>query len=114
MQAALFHLIKFCVMRSVKFIVFQAGLVRSFSPDRKSDYALANCSMELFLNEGCTAGHIEWLIRYRSGGCDVIYIGLQFDNLTLSNVDCYSPLPSEAVALLRDCGFRVPFQFSTL
>jgi len=99
-------------MRSVKFIVFQAGLVRSFSPCRKSDYALANCSMELFLNEGCTFGNIEWLIRYRSGGMDSIYIGLQFENLTLKDVDCCSPLPAEAVTLLRDCGFRVPFQYS--
>ena len=99
-------------MRSVKFIVFQANMIRSFSPHSRCDCALANCSMELFVNDACTYGTIEWLIRYRSGGSDAVNIGLAFDNLTLSHVECFSPLPKEAAALLRDCGFVVPFNLS--
>jgi len=67
--------------------------------------------MELFVNDACTVGSIEWLIRYRSGDVDSVYFGLGFDNLTLSDVDSCSPLPHEAAALLRDCGFVVPFKF---
>jgi len=99
--------LKFCIMRSLCYKIFQSGVSRSFSP--RTDLNLANCSMEFFINTALSYGQIEWLVRHRHGGVDVVYIGLAFDkNLELVEFDGVYPLPCEAAALISEAGFRVP------
>jgi len=87
-------------------VFFQSPAVHSFS-GAKSDYAHAICSMDLLMSSSGRTGQIEWLIKFRTGGEQAIYIDLHFANNRLLGFCGIDELPNEAVNLLCAAGYVV-------